>query len=376
MTVSTIGSNFPPATAPVETQEKSITAVALLCITEGASAVSYCLSVVSYPFNYTACLLRKNMCTRALLLPFDWIIDTIIYLFDAICYRLQNYFSPGPLEFSSEQTDTYWALGSDKWKEGVESDYHKHGSQVFDQGLHAGTVEPGYNRSWRRAAHFLSHQFSRKVNSQLFLNVHKLACGHFVGGVGGTLMGQEKVGVFRGNEDIVKINFGKNTYLLREGLKEEFAALNASMQERFGTTLGRFEINEDNLGHTLHYTKMSQEQVQTIYDYFSNELQAELAPSKTRREKFWAICRFYRHTEWLHAARDGSTRTNGLLLNFLLTQNGFSPALLPAVCLCNVVKEAHWVYYVEHGMARWKAAVNEKPEPTDITPTLGGRCIA
>ena len=174
-----------------------------------------------------------------------------------------------------------------------------------------------------------------------------------MGGANDVLMGPEKVGVFRDRKDAIQAIFAAPEHALREGAEKEFDRLNASMKERFGTTLGTFEKKSPK-EVVLKETVMGQNKMKAIYDFFCQQLHTELEQAQNPDQKFEAICRFYRYCDYSHPVRDGCGRSDLLMLNFLLTQNGFHPVLLDAPYLSNVVTEKEWIEYVRQGLKNWE----------------------
>ncbi len=324
---------------------------------KGLSSLLFFYNLITYPFRYAICLLCRIRCLRTLFSPIEWVAGKIIILYDTIRFKAMNAWAPGELAFTQDQLrqmqKIYYGLGSNKWKEGVERGWHCHGPHVFDQGLHGKSVEPGFHASWNRAAHFLSTQFTQKASSNLYLWLHSVACSHFMGGANDVLMGPEKVGVFRDRKDAIQAIFAAPEHALREGAEKEFDRLNASMKERFGTTLGTFEKKSPK-EVVLKETVMGQNKMKAIYDFFCQQLHTELEQAQNPDQKFEAICRFYRYCDYSHPVRDGCGRSDLLMLNFLLTQNGFHPVLLDAPYLSNVVTEKEWIEYVRQGLKNWE----------------------
>lgn len=100
----------------------------------------------------------------------------------------------------------FWALGNAKWKESVDGMDRVWGQNVYDECLHGkngGKNEPGYMSSMASAQQYMSNQLGKRSTSEMWLEVHSLACTHFRGRSTGTLMGPEKVGKLRGIHDAI-----------------------------------------------------------------------------------------------------------------------------------------------------------------------------
>jgi len=251
----------------------------------------------------------------------------------------------------------YFRLGTGKIIEGMEkSFFDNYGPYVFDRGLHGGAIEPGFKRSWERAAHFLSYQFQRKVNAKLYLELHAYACDHFMGALNGVLMDQSKIGTFRDSSESAVIWTCSATpdgiYVVTDEAEQALNEMNQEIQARFNTTLGTFDRSTPGK-IILRYTTMDKETVAKIYNYFADTMYRELERAQTEDDKFTAICKFFRNCEWLHSVRDGCGRCDLLIFNFLLTQNGFHPTCCNSPYLANTIGLEGWKTYVREGMQTW-----------------------
>lgn len=345
----------PVATTPSDTITSATTHIGYQCL----SCVSSTFDIATYPARFALSLLTRFTLFRVLFSPLEFIYNKVVRAYDAVRYMIEKRYATPQMQFSQQQLEQiqrqYWALGDDKWKEGVESHYHIHGRYVFDQGLHQGSIEPGFHRNWNRSVYFLSHQFQQKMCASLYLRLHTIACSHFLGATNDTLMGQDKVGVFRGSDDHITWNCN-GRYIPTAEARQELAIMNAEIIQRFGVTLANFVDNTDG-SVTLRYTTMSREKAGAIYDYFSANLYAELERAQNPDDKLTAICKFFRNSEWLHSVRDGCGRCDLMTFNFLLTQNGFHPTTMQDSYLASTTSLANWVTYVRGGLANWEGLV-------------------
>lgn len=245
----------------------------------------------------------------------------------------------------------YFALGQYKWQEGVEATLHHHGPNVFDQGLHGGTVEPGFMENWKRAAIFLSNNFHKKFTSDTYLDVHRTAFQHILLGAPGSYVKPENIGKFRGIDNPVFWNISKDTVISEEAI-QELEEMNDEIEHQFGVRLARFVPKAD--GTTLEYQTMTEQQVRAIHEYFLDTFHEEMEAAQTPKQKLTAIAKLYRCSEWLHPVWDGTGRCDMLMLNFLLTQNGFHPAILEQPYICNLVSLNDWVHHLEEGLEEWE----------------------
>lgn len=252
----------------------------------------------------------------------------------------------------------YWGLGKEnKWMECIDGVYHDLGKNVFDEGLHRYKNEPGFISSMEKAFEFVQDFLSSKIDADWYLKLHKVTCAHFDGHKTNTLIGQEKVGVFRGCSDHVVWNPNCSNYPVSQDAIAEFQALDQELKKEFGegSGLGELENSSDpDRPIKFRYNCMSDAAVRRIFDKFVKEFYQEIDKSTTADEKLWAIAGLHQRLEWLHAVKDGTSRTNIATMNKLLTQYGFHPAILKLPHVSSCFTRAAWKRYLEDGLIKWE----------------------
>ena len=241
---------------------------------------------------------------------------------------------------------TYWGLGHKKWMECVDGCDHKHGKEVFDKGLHGKTIEPGYLAGMEKGFQFVSDTLNQRITPEWFLKLHNQTCGHFKGAANGTLMGPEKVGVFRDTTDYIRCSYDHNSnYAMLAEAREEFNAAD------LGT------LTDDGTQITLTYKVMSGKEVRARFEEYTDQFYNEIAAAKSSDGKLVAICKYVKYLDWLHPPRDGSGRTVIFgILNKILSENGFHPVLLEYPYITDCVSLQKWTEYVKEGLLAWEAA--------------------
>lgn len=251
----------------------------------------------------------------------------------------------------------YWGLGREnKWRECIDGRYHHLGREVFDRGLHAGTVEPGFVASMEGAFGFVEQALNRKIDANWYLNLHRHTCAHFNGDPSAFLMGQEKVGVFRNSDDPIHCTLG-NHYAVSRSAKAEFEALDRQIAAEFGPAYGLGEmVYTDAFSETvrLNYKVMDRHQILRIFNKFLNEFYAEVEGAVTADGKLTAIARLHQRLEWLHPVKDGTARTSTALMNKLLTDYGFHPAILEYPHVSSSYTLQRWKEYLNTGLVAWE----------------------
>jgi hypothetical protein len=250
----------------------------------------------------------------------------------------------------------YWGLGKqNKWRECIDGCHHHLGKHVYDKGLHGGTVEPGYVVSMEnRAFPFVESSLGQKIDADWYLNLHRQTCAHFTANSSAVLMGQEGVGVFR--DTAVCCSF-KGRYQISSRAKAEFDALDASLKKEFGPTYGLGEVvypNALSWDARIDYKKMQPGQIRQIFNKFLNEFYAEVERAATPDAKLTAIAKLQQRLEWLHPVKDGTSRTDTVLMNKLLTDHGFHPAILEYPHVFSSYTLADWKRYLQNGLIKWE----------------------
>lgn len=271
---------------------------------------------------------------------------TLLYIYDSICYQLEAV--PEPLFRNADveqMQQTYWGLGSDKWKEAVDGVYHEHGKWVFDCGLHNHTIEPGYMLSVERAFHYISYHLNTRTNAAQYMQIHQLVCGHFDGENNSVLMGQEKVGVFRNIED-------KNWWTPWTPWYGTFSAEAIAELDAQNPRVASYDL----AANKLTYTSFTREEIHDLVERYFTEFYDEMdAASNNEDQKLRGIARLITRLEWLHPFKDGQGRTDSLLLNKLLVEFGFKPALLKHPYKSSTLGLNGWTDYLKQGMHNWEA---------------------
>lgn len=287
---------------------------------------------------------------------------TVYSCFSKIYYFIRDCFTtafPAVNHDMSKETlrKLYWGLGvENKWRECIDGRYHHLGKEVFDRGLHRGTVEPGFIRSMEGAFPYVETALGTKIDADWYLNLHRLTCSHFNGDPAVYLMGQEGVGLFRNTTDYVHCALTGH-YRVSAKAKAEFEALDASIRAEFGPAYGIGEmIYTDTAWESvrLNYRAMSRDQIRQIFNKFLNEFYAEVERATDPDAKLMAIARLHQRLEWLHPVKDGTARTSTALMNKLLTDYGFHPAILEYPHVSSSYTLEDWKQYLQKGLVKWE----------------------
>lgn len=269
-----------------------------------------------------------------------------------------NPLPPKDEQISGERfKEVYNKLGPDKWKECIDGCYHHLGAEVFDKGLNGKKAEPGFLPSMLKVFAYLQERGIQKITADFYLQVHRIAAGHFKGARNNTIVGQKKVGAFRGHQNQIKADFSSPDYEMSLSGKNEFMALNSKLSLILGASfrLGDLAVISSNPPTMrIQYHPMNQEQVRIIFNFFLCEFYYDIGHAKDEDAKLEAIAKLIQHLEWLHPPVDGCGRTDTALLNYLLTCYGNNPALLkfPYASSCLGLNE--WTAVLKEGVKAWR----------------------
>ena len=291
-----------------------------------------------------------------------------------ISYSALSMAMPNPSTATALQ-QIYWRLARNKWKEGIDGCYHRLGPGVFDEGLHGGPVEPGYLRSLLNSFTFVSDHLEERLTTGFYLDLHRVLCSHFRGLATETLMGQEKVGVFRDSNDGLQWTI-RNPYIFTNEAVQEYYAFEQELRQHFSLStdeaLGYLTYQDPHNRNssigipygqlppqgvcvTLKYRVMPREEVANFMQFFIEAFYQEIERVQGDEEaKLTAIARFSQRLEWLHPTKDGSGRTDMAVLNKLLTEHGFHPAIIDHPWNDVTLPLASWKAYLRESLNKWE----------------------
>lgn len=251
----------------------------------------------------------------------------------------------------------YWGLGKeDKWRECIDGTHHYLDDKYcFDTGAHGGAVEPGFISSMEETFTFVQKFLNVKVDADWYLLLHKHTTAHFKGADTRTLMGHEKAGVFRNTYSFITCFMAKEYAITPEAMAE-FRDLDQELQNEFGPDYGLGEMNYVD-GHQIvqiDYKDMSSDKVRRIFNKFLGDYYTEIEIDKTPDEKLWAVAKLQQRLEWLHAVKDGTSRTDTAMMNKFLTEVGFHPAILEYPHVSTSYGLRQWKQYLQEGLIKWE----------------------
>jgi hypothetical protein len=285
------------------------------------------------------------------------IIEAVISCFTQVTELFDTSYPTVNLDLSKQNLKKiYWRLGNEKWRECIDGCHQDKGKFVYDRGLHGGPIEPGFINSMENAHRFVELSLGNRIDADWYLRLHKQTAGHFRGALNGTVMDQDKVGIFRDVDLFTFCSLTGHYAITPEGLAE-FEALDLEIKREFGPSYGLGKIvftDESRKTARLSYTQMTSTQVRQIFNKFLNEYYSEIDKAQTPDQKLWAIAKVHQRMEWLHPVRDGTARTTRAMSDKFLTENGFHPAILKYPHRSTTYGLKDWKQYLQKGLIEWE----------------------
>jgi hypothetical protein len=277
--------------------------------------------------------------------------------------------------------------------------------------------EPGYYQSMCTALDFAKEDLCEPLTLASYQKIHKLACAHFQGKKNNTMMSAELAGAFKSATlstairvslmDVLKFYYpSESSELLKEysivkgksdscseetlsTLKQRYR-LDHITVDKFKDLDTRFNACFENLKEHLENLKKSDALIASVlpeiklfpcsdtfdvhyaradfnpiidalFKGFEKQMQ-ELAPSDTleiKEKKLELIAELFQILEWLHPFEDGQGRTDLILLGKLLSEYGFTPAILDEPYVSTYVPLKQWIEYLKAGMQKWQQLRDE-----------------
>lgn len=202
---------------------------------------------------------------------------------------------------------SFWALGDEKWKEIIDEKVHEKGKKAFDE------REIGFIESIEKNAFpLIGASLGVRMNSDLYLNVHKAACWHFKGIYNDVLISRDEVGQFRGSFNQIFCDYDWNDTIDQKAV-DEFNA--------FKPSLGRATfLDSSKKVCRVYYKVMNQMEVKKLMDHYFDEFYANVPTQGSLEQIIHHIAVLAQKLYSLHPPQDGRKRTNQLVIQKLFTE--------------------------------------------------------
>ena len=267
--------------------------------------------------------------------------------------------------------ETDAALGGDKWREYVRGDHQSKGPTAYDNdGTDFGRrLDAGksYGASMTAAQGKVSNSLGKPMSPGYVQDLHDTGSAHlshppdwrnersgngYDGRIGVTL--HDHHADAQGTESLRQS--GTMTYQGRGG--------GAQM-----TNDGQMMMSGP-VTHHIATAPMSSESVQGALEAITATYYETIGVAQTQDQILDAIARFTQDLARLHPFEDANTRTNMLLLNKLLAENGFPLAIVDDPKHFYLNKLSAWREKIVAGMQRWKSLGGERSGKDEATSSV------
>jgi Domain of unknown function (DUF4157)/Fic/DOC family len=257
--------------------------------------------------------------------------------------------------------EIYDLLGpADKWKEHIDASHHRFGEDVYIAGKHGKKPDPKYNQAMMDADRYVRGTFGRHLTFQDYDNIHHLAS-------------PDKNDQFGLNFRLGELPIGTRENRFNspvENLKEENVP-------PFGGQAGLppliKEFNPAQLGERAKVVLADVRGSEPGKEFYSkaitgllNAYYAEIDKAESSQDKLAIITHLHKSLENLHPYGDANTRTNRLVLNRMLAEQGLPLTMLEYPLDVHHTKEADWMEHIQEGQQRWQTAVAEKGSQRNV----------
>lgn len=225
------------------------------------------------------------------------------------------------------------ALHDETWRLYVDRDHQHHGPMVYDHGLHGRDAEPGFLQSMARAHALASRTLGEPLDRPLLQRLHEAALGHATPRLG------YRDHAFQVSVDPRRLRPGSRRWLTESGV--------------------RLEPFEEDGVRRLRVLFVDLDGEEGVFRRLERVLAAgrrALSAANGADARLLAIARLHARLELLHPTEDGNTRRDLVVLNKLLVEHGFWPAILDEPNDVVVMDPPRWADALRKGMARFCAA--------------------
>jgi prophage maintenance system killer protein len=249
------------------------------------------------------------------------------------------------------------SLGDDKWREYVRGNHQDQGPTAYDNdGTEFGRKLPtgtSYGASMTASQNKVSGSLGVPMSPGYVQDLHDTGSAHlssppdwrsersgnsYDGRIGVTLLDAHA-----DNEGVATARQSKTMeYHGRQGGEQR-------------THSGQMELTGPPT-HRITTAPMSSDSVKATLTQIMDSYDQTIAAAHTRDQILDAIARFTQELARLHPFEDANTRTNMLLLNKLLAENGLPLAIVDDPKNFYLNKLSAWRAKIEAGMAKWQSA--------------------
>ncbi len=280
--------------------------------------------------------------------------------------------SPGALVRDKAPKAIYDMLGpTEKWREHVDAAHHVHGKNVYVKGLHGHTPDPNYNRAMMDADRHIRSTFGRPLTFDDYDRTHTLAMPDKTDAFAANFRrGELPIGTrenrFNSPQNELEAEnvapFGGTAHV--PPLVSTFAAAKAATPQDDG----RAKITLADVVQGGNAREVYKGHVNGLLGAYYERV----GQAKNTRQKLGAIAHLHKSLENLHPYGDANTRTNRLVLNRMLAEQGLPLTMLDRPLDVHHTKEADWVKHIVRGQRAWGKAVASRPSDSPVATEWSG----
>lgn len=255
----------------------------------------------------------------------------------------------------------YNGLPADQaWRESVDLKHQKFGPKVYDTGVHHTPprpeyIEPGAADSIATARAHVMAALGTPLTVEKYRQINEFATPPKISSSWRSESHNE-----------IEIGVAKNTFKdQRRNMKMTLDMQSASRID--GDRRGRAEMSVSTFPgdvadtHRIALMRRPTAEVQAMVADILQTYYRKIETAEDRSGRLKIIAETHQLLERLHAFKDANTRTNLLVLNKLLTEQGYHPVILDDPNTSYLVSTEEWVTEIERGLQRWKDLKDGRP---------------
>lgn len=246
-------------------------------------------------------------------------------------------------------TTRYNGLPADQaWRESVDLNHQKHGEHVYDTGAHHTPrielfTEPGASKKITAARTHVVETLGTTLTVEKYRRINELAAPDNV------------KSAWRNESSNIEVGVAKNTSV--EGRNRLMTLDMAPTLRHDGEKPGRGELLVSSFGADNSRIALVPRAAAEVQDMVNDILQKyyrKIESARNREVRLKIVAETHQLLERLHAFRDANTRTNLLVLNKFLTEQGYHPVILDDPNTSYLVSTEDWIIKIEQGLKRWE----------------------
>lgn len=229
--------------------------------------------------------------------------------------------------------EQFCALGSEKWREYIDFKLHDKGKTAIDEGQGPEGLREAFSENMDRGVEFATEYLGQGLTLAFYFELFRYCAGH---------LKKKKECRYRQRGD--RITLGTDVRMSEAAVEE--------LRSQSGAMKGVNDLTREQGGDviSMNFPDVMPDLIERLF----GEFHLELGAAKDELEKrLLAIARLIQNLERLHPFRNANGRTNILLMNKLLTEWGFHPAILDDPNEAPFLSVTEWRDKIRKGMFRW-----------------------